>query len=127
MIKKRVIAGSAKDYPLITTFSRNYNWDMETTLDMVLQVMRDVKIHIKFNISENDFLEHVSVIIADIADIVGLDLDCYQLLDEISVDSVALCKKYKDVGVFKELGEDGDWSYSGHYITSKQLIILVED
>lgn len=100
---------------------------METTLDMVLQVMRDVKIHIKFNISENDFLEHVSVIIADIADIVGLDLDCYQLLDEISVDSVALCKKYKDVGVFKELGEDGDWSYSGHYITSKQLIILVED
>lgn len=127
MIQKKVIAGNVKDYPAIVSFNERYNWSLEVTLDLLLEVMRDVKIHIQFNISENDFLEHVSVIISDVADMAGLDIDCYQLLDEIADAAIALCKKYKDVGIFKELGNDGDWSYTGHYISSRKIILLVED
>ena len=53
--------------------------------------------------------------------------------DEVSSEYLASDSVWQDwaydadVGIFKELGNDGDWSYTGHYISSRKIILLVED
>jgi len=100
---------------------------MQTTLNILVQVMKDVKIRAKYDISEKYFIEHVSLIVSEVAENEGQEIDCYQLLDEIVETIIALCNQYRNMGIFKELADDGDWEFSAHYIYSRELILLVED
>lgn len=125
-MKKRCLVGREEEYSLLRSLANDLEIDFEIVLDMLVAVVRDYSAYIHFHEGDGNFETHIESIVDSICDDHGTLIDDYHVLYVLTERLFAMCRKYKDVGIFKDLRKDGDFLYETLHIPEQKMILLVE-